>query len=113
MAGKTVTRDDVYDAVRQQVGLSVHECKVLVEQVLGQIISCLVGGKRIKLSGFGLFSVHHKRERLGRNPKTSEPAPISARWVVSFKPSRVLKDKLSSPRRGFPATTQHQSETTT
>jgi integration host factor subunit alpha len=99
MAGKSIARDDLYDAVRREIGLSVHECRILVEQVLAEITRCLVRGEPVKLTGFGLFMVRQKRERLGRNPRTGEPAAISARRIVAFKPSSVLKQRINSPAR--------------
>jgi integration host factor subunit alpha len=93
--------------MRQRGGKSAQECKLVVEQVFDQITSSLVREETVKLSGFGLFTVHQKKkkERLGRNPKTGEPAPISARRVVSFRPSAVLKDKLNSSKpASLPAT---------
>ena len=84
----------------------------MVEQVFDQITSSLVREETVKLSGFGLFTVHQKKkkERLGRNPKTGEPAPISARRVVSFRPSAVLKDKLNSSKPHL--SLRHKSEPT-
>jgi integration host factor subunit alpha len=99
MAGKTIARDDLYEAVRRELGLSAHECRLLVEQVLAEIIGCLVRGETLKLTGFGVFAVRQKRERLGRNPKTGAPAPISARRIVFFKASAVLKRRINSSRR--------------
>jgi integration host factor subunit alpha len=52
MAGKTIARDDLYEAVRRELGLSAHECRLLVEQVLAEIIGCLVRGETLKLTGF-------------------------------------------------------------
>ena len=97
MAGKSVTREDLYEAARRKVGLSAHECKVLVEQVFDQITSCLVGGETVKLSGFGLFSVRQKGQRLGRNPKTGEPAPISARRWFHLDPPLFLRTSWIHP----------------
>jgi integration host factor subunit alpha len=99
MAGKTIARDDLYEAVRRELGLSAHECRLLVEHVLAEIIGCLVRGETVKLTGFGVFAVRQKGERLGRNPKTGAPAPISARQIVSFKASAVLKRRINSSRR--------------
>jgi integration host factor subunit alpha len=112
MARKAVAREDLYEAVRREVGLSPHECKALVEQVLDQITDCLARGEAVKLSGLGVFTVRQKRERLGRNLKTGEPALISARRVVSFKPSVVLKDKLNSFKRTSAHMTQHRTDAT-
>ncbi len=91
MAGKTVTRTDLSEAVYQKVGLSRAESARLVEQVLGEIGDSLVAGKAVKLSGFGTFIVRSKGERVGRNPKTGVEVPIEKRRVLMFKPSEVLK----------------------
>jgi integration host factor subunit alpha len=100
MTGKAIARRDICDAVRRETGLSANECRTLVEQVLAEITGCLVRGEAVKLTGFGLFAVRQKGERLGRNPRTGEPAPITARRIISFKPSPVLKHEINSGRSG-------------
>ena len=95
MAGKTVTRVDLSEAVYQKAGLSRAESAKLVEQVLGEIGDSLVAGKTVKLSGFGTFIVRSKGERVGRNPKTGVEVPIEQRRVMLFKPSNVLKDHIN------------------
>ncbi len=95
MAGKTITRADLCEAVYQKVGLSRTESADLVEMVLGEISDCLVEGESVKLSSFGTFLVRSKGERIGRNPKTGEEVPISPRRVMVFKPSNVLKQKIN------------------
>jgi len=79
-------------------GLSGTECTTLVELVLKEITDCLERGETVKLSSFGLFVVRKKGQRMGRNPKTGEEAPISPRRVVVFKPSEVLKQRINAPR---------------
>jgi len=96
MAGKTVTRADLSEAVYQNVGLSRHESADLVEVVLDQIAGSLVKGETVKISSFGSFLVRNKSERIGRNPKTGEEVPITPRRVISFRPSHVLKDRIIS-----------------
>ena len=97
---KTVTRETLYDAVQRVIGLSGHEAKILVSQVLEEIAATLERGETVKLSSFGSFVLHQKRERLGRNPKTGEPAPISARRILRFQPSPILKQQINSlPKR--------------
>ena len=91
MAGKTVTRTDLSEAVYQKVGLSRAEAARLVEQVLGEIGDSLVAGKAVKLSGFGTFMVRNKGERVGRDFKTGVEVPIEKRRVLMFKPSLNLK----------------------
>ncbi len=95
MAGKTITRQELSEAVYQKVGLSRAESAKLVEQVLGEIGDSLVAGKAVKLSGFGTFIVRSKGERVGRNPKTGVEVPIEQRRVTVFKPSNVLKDHIN------------------
>jgi integration host factor subunit alpha len=91
MAGKTVTRVDLAEAVYQKAGRSRAEAAELVEQVLGEICDTLVRGETVKLSGFGSFFVRSKGERVGRNPKTGVEVPIGKRRVLLFKPSNSLK----------------------
>ena len=95
MAGKTVTRADLCEAVYQAVGLSRTESADLVELVLDEISSRIVAGEAVKLSSFGSFIVRKKGERVGRNPKTGEEVPISPRRVMVFKPSNVLKQRIN------------------
>ncbi len=95
MAGKTVTRADLCEAVYQAVGLSRTELADLVELVLGEISNRIVAGEAVKLSSFGSFIVRNKGERIGRNPKTGEEVPISPRRVMVFKPSNVLKQRIN------------------
>jgi integration host factor subunit alpha len=91
---KTVTRADLYEAVYQKVGLSRRESASLVDLVLREVTDCFERGELVKLSGFGSFVVRQKRDRVGRNPKTGEKAPIPARRVMLFKPSAVLKQRI-------------------
>ena len=91
---KTVNRADLSEAVYQKVDLSRNESASLVDLVLREITDCLERGELVKLSGFGSFVVRQKRDRVGRNPKTGEKAPIPARRVMLFKPSAVLKQRI-------------------
>lgn len=95
MAGKTLTRADLSEAVYQKVGLSRAESADLVERVLDLVSDALVEGESVKLSSFGSFAVRSKNERIGRNPKTGEEVPILPRRVLVFKPSNVLKAKIN------------------
>ena len=95
MAGRTVTRADLSEAVYQKVGLSRTESSALVELVLDEICDCLVRGETVKLSSFGSFVVREKGERVGRNPKTGIEVPIEPRRVMVFKPSNVLKARVN------------------
>ena len=94
MAGKTVTRADLAEAVYRRVGLSRTESAQLVELVLSEICDAIVRGETVKLSSFATFHVRSKNERVGRNPKTGEEVPILPRRVMTFKASNVLKDRI-------------------
>ena len=95
MAGKSVTRHDLSDAVYRTVGLSRAESASLVELMLEEISDCIERGETVKLSSFGSFVVREKKQRVGRNPKTGKEAVISARRVLVFKPSAVLKQRIN------------------
>jgi integration host factor subunit alpha len=91
MAGKSITRADLADAVYQNVGLSRTESADLVEQVLREICTTLASGENVKLSSFGIFRVRDQDKRIGRNPKTGDEVPIEPRKAVTFSASDVLK----------------------
>ncbi|MBP5855782.1 integration host factor subunit alpha [Marivibrio halodurans] len=95
MAGKTMTRAELAEAVYQEVGLSRNDSAALVETVLGEVSDALVDGETVKISSFGSFSVRQKGQRIGRNPKTGEEVPILPRRVLVFRPSHVLKDRIN------------------
>ena len=92
---KTVTRNELANAVHQQIGLSHNESAQLVASVLEEVSLCLEQGESVKLSSFGTFSVHSKNERIGRNPKTGVQARISPRRVLSFRPSNLMKKRIN------------------
>lgn len=95
MAGRTITRADLCEAVYQKLGLSRAESSELVETVLKEISDTLVSGEIVKLSSFGSFIVREKGERIGRNPKTGVEVPITPRRVLVFKPSNVMKARIN------------------
>ena len=92
---KTVTRNELANAVNQQIGLSHNESAQLVASVLEEVSRSLEQGDSVKLSSFGTFSVHSKNERIGRNPKTGVEARISPRRVLSFRPSNLMKKRIN------------------
>lgn len=94
MKGETLTRADLCEAVHEEVGLSRHECSQLVERTLDLVAEALERGETVKLSGFGVFQVRDKRARMGRNPKTGEPAAIDPRRVISFRASQIMKSRV-------------------
>ncbi len=96
MAGKTVTRAQLSEAVYHEVGLSRNESADLVESVLSEIAESLVRGDTVKISSFGSFQVRSKGGRVGRNPKTGEEVPIQPRRVLVFRASHVLKERINA-----------------
>ncbi|MGH7047511.1 MAG: integration host factor subunit alpha [Stellaceae bacterium] len=96
MAGHTVTRAQLSEAVYQEVGLSRNESAELVEAVIAEISGALERGEMVKISSFGSFAVRQKGQRIGRNPKTGQEVPISPRRVLVFRASHALKDQINS-----------------
>ena len=82
------------EAVHEEVGLTRQDCSELVERVLEMMSVALEDGQQVKLSGFGVFQVRAKRARMGRNPKTGEPAAIEPRRVIGFRASQVMKARV-------------------
>ena len=96
---KTTTRSTLSEAVFKNVGLSRNESANLVDSVFNEILVNLIKGSDVKISSFGTFVVRQKKERIGRNPKTGEEVPITARSVVTFRASNVLKSKVYSKNK--------------
>ena len=94
MTNKTLTRADLTEALHAEVGLTRQDCAGLVERTLGLVADAMERGETVKLSGFGVFQVRAKRQRIGRNPKTGEPATIDPRRVIGFRASQVLKARI-------------------
>src|SRR4029077_17201906 len=96
MAGHTVTRAQLAEAVYQQVGLSHNESAELVESVIAEISDALARGEMVKISSFGSFAVRQKGQRMRRHPKTGQEVPISPRRVLVFRASHALKHQINS-----------------
>lgn len=90
-----MTKAELIEAVYTKVGISKKESADLVELVFDTMKNTLSNGEKIKISGFGNFVVREKRSRMGRNPQTGESMEISARRVLTFRPSQVLKNDLN------------------
>src|ERR1700759_4982014 len=91
MKGRTLTRADLCEAVHEEVGLTRQDCSGLVGRTPDLVVDALEAGQAVKLSGFGVFQVRDKRARMGRNPKTGEPASIEPRRVIGFRASQGVK----------------------
>ena len=96
---KTTTRSTLSEAVFKNVGLSRNESANLVDSVFSEILMSLIKGDDVKIASFGTFIVREKKERIGRNPKTGEEVPITARSVVTFRASNVLKSKVNTKNK--------------
>lgn len=96
MAGSTVTRSDLSEAVYREIGLSRNESAEMVETILERISKSLVKGENVKISSFGTFAVREKGARMGRNPKTGEEVPIDPRRVLVFRPSHIMKERVNN-----------------
>ena len=94
MMKKNWTRNDIIEAISDNVGLSLSDSSDIIEEIFEFILSELEQGKEVKISSFGTFSVRHKNSRIGRNPKTGVEVPIKARNVVTFSSSNLLKAKF-------------------
>ncbi len=95
MAGNTLTRSDLSEAVYREIGLSRNESSEMVETILSRIVDALIAGESVKISSFGTFAVREKGARMGRNPKTGEEVPIDPRRVLVFRPSHILKERVN------------------
>ncbi|MFH1874902.1 MAG: integration host factor subunit alpha [Pseudomonadota bacterium] len=91
-----MTKADIIEQIYEKVGFSKKESAEIVELVFNTMKDTLARGEKIKISGFGNFVVREKRPRVGRNPQTGEEIEISARKVMTFKPSQVLKSALNN-----------------
>ena len=95
MAVKNFTRKDLTNKIYQNLGFSKNFSSTLIEDLIESIISELIKSNKIKISSFGTFKVLNKKQRIGRNPKTKIEAKISARKVIRFKPSPLVKRRLN------------------
>jgi integration host factor subunit alpha len=91
-----MTKADIVETIYGKVGFSRKESAEIVDLVFDLMKETLENGEKIKISGFGNFIVREKRSRKGRNPQTGEEIQISARRVLTFKPSQVLRKALNT-----------------
>lgn len=91
-----LTKAEMAEALFEELGLNKREAKELVDLFFEEIRHALAEGQQVKLSGFGNFDLRSKNQRPGRNPKTGEEIPISARRVVTFRPGQKLKARVEA-----------------
>lgn len=89
-----LTKADIAEKLFTEIGLTKREAKEIVELFYQQIGNALKQGQQVKISGFGNFELHDKDERPGRNPKTGEEIPVSARRVVTFHSGQKLRARV-------------------
>lgn len=90
----TLTKAEMSEQLFQQIGLTKREAKEVVELFFEKVSKALEGGQHVKLSGFGNFELHDKSERPGRNPKTGELIPVTARRVVTLRSGQKLRARV-------------------
>lgn len=95
IGNSTMTKADIVEKVYSKLGFSKKESSELVEMVFNILKETLEKGEKVKISGFGNFMIRDKKERIGRNPQTGDQIKISARRVLTFRPSQVLKAILN------------------
>ncbi len=92
----TLTKADIVEKLLADIGLNRKDAKELVDMFFEEIKHALEQGRAVKLSGFGSFDLRDKRERPGRNPKTGEAIPVTARRVVTFRAGQKLKSRIEA-----------------
>jgi integration host factor subunit alpha len=91
-----LTKAEMAEHLFDELGLNKREAKDIVEMFFEEIRTALERGEQVKLAGFGNFDLREKNERPGRNPKTGEEIPITARRVVTFRPGQKLKSRVEA-----------------
>ena len=94
----TITRSDFANRLRERFGLTTSDALKLVDIVFDEIRESLINGEEVTFAGFGSFKILSKSQRMGRNPKTGAPAIITARRVVSFRPSNEFRQRVADKK---------------
>ncbi|MFM7673665.1 MAG: integration host factor subunit alpha [Candidatus Fonsibacter sp.] len=89
------TRQSLADLVYKELGISKVEASNFIDDIFDLISFELEKKNKVKIANFGAFNIREKKQRIGRNPKTKEDKVISSRTVVTFKPSKILKNKIN------------------
>ncbi len=89
-----LTKAEIVDHLSREIGINKREAREIVELFFQTVSEFLTKGHLVKLSGFGNFTLHDKKERPGRNPKTGEEIPVSARRVVTFRSGQKLRARV-------------------
>ncbi len=92
----SLTKVDMAESLFNKLGLNKQEARELVDLCFEELIASLAVGEQVRLSGFGNFALRDKKERPGRNPRTGEKIPVSARRVVTFRPGKKLQARVKA-----------------
>ena len=95
MSGNNLTRIEIANTLNKEIGISRSESSHFVDTIVDEMIKSLIEKKILKISSFGTLKLRHKKERIGRNPKTGVEHTISARNTISFVASKILKNKVN------------------
>ena len=95
MSGNNLTRIEIASVLNKEIGISRSESSHFVDTIVDEMIKSLIEKKILKISSFGTLKLRHKKERIGRNPKTGVEHTISARNTVSFVASKILKSEVN------------------
>ena len=96
MTKKNFTRKNLFNKIYQKLGFSKNISSQIIDDFFKIFNDELIKSKKIKISSFGTFKIAHKKERIGRNPKTKVEAIITSRRIVKFKPSEIIKRKINN-----------------
>ena len=92
----SLTRTDMAESLFNEMGLNMNESRELIDLFFQELVACLAVGENVRLSGFGNFDLRDKVARPGRNPKTGEEIPITARRVVTFRAGNKLRARVEA-----------------
>ena len=95
MSGNNLTRIEIANVLNKEIGISRSESSHFVDTIVDEMIKSLIEKKILKISSFGTLKLRHKKERIGRNPKTGVEHTISARNTISFVASKILKNEVN------------------
>jgi integration host factor subunit beta len=94
-----MTKSELIELIaRKQTQFSQKDVEIAVNQIVDSMIDTLSEGERIEIRGFGSFSLHHRKARVGRNPKTGETVELSDKRVPHFKPGKALRERVNESK---------------
>jgi len=100
--GSSVTKSELIEQLsKQQPHLAFQDVELAVKCILEQMSQSLATNERIEVRGFGSFSLHHRKPRIGRNPKTGDAVSLTEKYVPHFKPGKELRDRVDEARLNF------------